>query len=49
MVDLRILIATVITGGGAGRVPASWVIRGAIIPLREEQRVGDRNRVEAPI
>jgi lipopolysaccharide/colanic/teichoic acid biosynthesis glycosyltransferase len=29
-VDLRILLATVITGGGAGRVKASWVIRDAV-------------------
>jgi lipopolysaccharide/colanic/teichoic acid biosynthesis glycosyltransferase len=49
MVDLRILIATVITGGGAGRVPASWVIHSAIIPLREEQPIGDRTRVEASV
>jgi lipopolysaccharide/colanic/teichoic acid biosynthesis glycosyltransferase len=32
MVDLRIVIATVITGGGAGRVPASWVIRNTETP-----------------
>lgn len=36
MVDLRILIATVITAGGAGRVPASWVIRGVTDPTSAE-------------
>lgn len=36
MVDLRILIATVITGGGAGRVKASWVIPDAVEPTSTE-------------
>jgi lipopolysaccharide/colanic/teichoic acid biosynthesis glycosyltransferase len=36
MVDVRILIATVITGGGAGRVPASWVIPGVTEPTSAE-------------
>lgn len=48
MVDVRILIATVITGGGAGRVPASWVIRGAGAPV-EGHGVPDQAGVEASI
>ena len=43
MVDLRILIATVITGGGAGRVPSSWIIRdgqAAAPQLEARARIG---------
>lgn len=36
MVDLRILVATLITGGGAGRVKASWVIPDVIEPAASQ-------------